>query len=132
MSHSYFSRIFIKVYIVLASLKRHKKTSHVNLFSFSQEHWSENKKDTFLSNLHNCQFILRTTVNFIYSNMKWFFRQRLLAVQQFYIVLLILILASDSNYFLKASSFIYFSMVPKLRITFPCLLHQKLVFHSPL
>ena len=73
---------FIKVYIVMASLKRHKKTSLVALFSFSRQHWSENEEHTFLLTLHNCQFILRTTVNFIYSNMKWFFIQKLLAVQQ--------------------------------------------------
>ena len=36
ISHSCFSRIFVKVYIAMASLKRHSKTSLVTLFSFSQ------------------------------------------------------------------------------------------------
>ena len=36
ISHRCFSRIFVKVYIVMASLKRHKKTSFVTLLSFSQ------------------------------------------------------------------------------------------------
>ena len=35
ISHSCFSRVFIKVYIVMANLKRSKKTSLVTLFSFS-------------------------------------------------------------------------------------------------
>ena len=35
-SHSSLSRIFVKVYIVMANLKQHKKTSLVTLFSFSQ------------------------------------------------------------------------------------------------
>ena len=36
ISRSCFSRIFVKVYIIMASLKRLKKTSLVTLFSFSQ------------------------------------------------------------------------------------------------
>ena len=36
ISHSCFSRIFVKVYIAMGRLKRHKKTSLVTLFSFSQ------------------------------------------------------------------------------------------------
>ena len=68
ISQSCFSSIFVKVY--MASLKWHKKTSLVTLLSFSQQHWSESKKHTFISNLHNCQFILRMAVNFIYSNIE--------------------------------------------------------------
>ena len=36
ISHNCFSRIFVKVNIVMASLKQHKKTSLVTLFPFSQ------------------------------------------------------------------------------------------------
>ena len=72
ISHSCFSRIFVKVYIVMANLKWHNKTIVITLFSFSQWHWSDNENNTSLSNLHNCQFSLRA-INFIYSNMKWLF-----------------------------------------------------------
>ena len=44
ISNSFFSRIFIKVYIVMARLKGHKKTSLVILFSFTVH------KDTLESN----------------------------------------------------------------------------------
>ena len=36
LSHSCFSRIFVKVYIVMESLKRHKKTVLMTSPSFSQ------------------------------------------------------------------------------------------------
>ena len=36
ISHSCFSRIFVKVYIVMANLKRHKKTSPVTLLLISK------------------------------------------------------------------------------------------------
>ena len=36
ISHSCFSRIFVKIYILMASLKQNRQTSVVTLFSFSQ------------------------------------------------------------------------------------------------
>ena len=97
ISHSCFSMIFVKVQIVIVSLKQYKKTSLVIIFS-------ERKKHAFLLNLHNCQLILRATVNLIYSNMKWGFlyteviSTSTILIQSYFFF----ISEPDSNYFLNA------------------------------